>query len=128
MFKLEQRAIASLDDDGGEWQLGQSLRLKGERAVRECRGEVVEALPLDRGEERSVWCVDGVVAGADGRSHGFRALPGEPVGVALAGVDADRDRAGEGAPARDPRARVRGTDGLLGLPEDRLAVASVEVV
>jgi hypothetical protein len=46
-------------------------------------------------------------------------LPGEPVGVALTGVDSDREWIGDGAPAGDPGAGVGCPDGLLRLPEDR---------
>ena len=62
----------------------------------------------------------GVVAGGNGRPRRVRAVLGEAVGVALSGVDRDRHRLGEAAPARDPAAGVRGAGSLLRLPEDRL--------
>ncbi len=51
----------------------------------------------------------------------FALLLVEAVGVALARVDRDRDRACKRAPARDPAAGAGATGGLLRLPEDRLA-------
>lgn len=75
---------------------------------------------LDGGEQSAVGGVDGVGAGCDGRSHGLGALVGEPVGVALASVDGDRDLFGEGASAGDAAAGVGSPRSLLGLPEDRL--------
>jgi hypothetical protein len=41
--------------------------LEGERSVGERGGEVVEALALDRGEDRAGWGRDGVVTGGNGR-------------------------------------------------------------
>src|SRR5438034_1231860 len=61
VFELEQGAVAGLDDDGGEREFGESLELEGERPVGERRGEVVETLPLDPGEESPVGCVHGGV-------------------------------------------------------------------
>jgi hypothetical protein len=46
-------------------------------------------------------------------------LLGKSERIALAGVDGNRDRLGEAAPARDPAAGVRCARGLLRLPEDR---------
>jgi hypothetical protein len=63
--------------------------------------------------------VDCVVAGGDGRAHSAGALVAETVGVALAGIDRDRRRLGEGASARDAAAGVGGSRGFLRLPEDR---------
>ena len=53
VFELEQRAVSGLDDDRGERELGESLELEGEGPVGERRGEVVEALALNGGEERA---------------------------------------------------------------------------
>src|SRR5262245_35666262 len=64
--------------------------------------------------------MDGVVAGCDRRALGAGPLVGEPVGVALAGVDGD-GYFGEGASARDASTGVGGPCGLLRLPEDRLS-------
>jgi hypothetical protein len=120
VLELEQGAVAGLDDDRGEREFGEPLELEGEGAVGERRGEVVEALALNGGEQPPISGVDGVIAGGDGRAHGAGALVGETVGIALAGIDRDRDRLGEGAPARDAAAGVGGRGGLLRLPEDRL--------
>jgi hypothetical protein len=51
MFQLEHGRVSRLHDNGGERELGQSLQLEGECPVGERGGEVVEALPLDRGEQ-----------------------------------------------------------------------------
>jgi hypothetical protein len=108
VFELEQGAVAGLDDDRGEREFGEPLELEGEGAVGERAGEVVEALALDGGEQPPIRGVDGVVAGGNGRTCGVGALVGEAVGVALAGIDGDRRRLGEGASARDAAARVGG--------------------
>jgi hypothetical protein len=54
VVELEQRAVAGLDDDGGEREFGEPLELEGEGAVGERAGEVVEALALDGGEQPPV--------------------------------------------------------------------------
>jgi hypothetical protein len=69
VFKLEESAVAGLDDDRAKWEFGQPLQLEGERAVGQRRGEVVEALALDGREQPPIIGVDGVVAGGDGRAH-----------------------------------------------------------
>ena len=121
VFELEEGAVAGLDDDRGEPEFGEPLELEGEAAVGERGGKVVEALALDGGEQPPIRGVDGVVAGRDRRAHSACALVGDAVGVALAGIDGDRDGLGEGASARDAAAGVGGAGGLLGLPEDRFA-------
>jgi hypothetical protein len=103
---LNRGAVPGLDNDRGEWEFGEPLELEGEAAVGERAGEVVEALALDGGEQPPVSGVDCVVASGDGLAHRGGALMGEAVGVALAGIDRDRDRLGEGASARDAAARV----------------------
>ncbi len=119
VFQFEDGAVAGLDDHGRERELGESLQLEGEGSIGQGGGEVVEALALDRCEQPAVRGVDGVIAGGDGRSDGVRTLRDEPVWVALAGVDGDRDRLVEAAPARDSAAGVRCSGGLLCLPKDR---------
>ncbi len=109
------------DNDCGEREFGEPLELEGEAAVGERTREVLETLALDGGEQSPVSGVDCVVASGDGLAHRGGALLGEAVGVALAGIDRDRDRLGEGASARDAAARVGGPGGLLRLPEDRFA-------
>src|SRR6266545_6962118 len=121
VLQLVEGRVSGLDDEGGERELGESLQLEADRSVGERGREVVEALALDRGEDRPVWAADRVVAGGNGCPDRFYRLLSEAVGVALAGIDGDRDRLGEGASAGDPAARVGGAGGLLGLPEDRLA-------
>ena len=96
------------------------MHLEREGPVGESAGEVLEGLPFDGRDDCSVWAVDGVVAGGYGRPDRRGSLVGELVGVALAGVDGDRDRPGEGASAGYPPAGVRGRGGLLCLPEERL--------
>ena len=54
VLELEQGAVAGLDDDRGEREFSEPLELEGEGAVGERRGEVVEALALDGGEQRRV--------------------------------------------------------------------------
>src|SRR6266540_31850 len=120
VLQLVEGRVSGLDDEGGERELGESLQLEADRSVGERGREVVEALALDRGEDRPVWAADRVVAGGNGCPDRFYRLLSEAVGVALAGIDGDRDRLGEGASAGDPAARVGGAGGLLGLPEDRL--------
>jgi hypothetical protein len=120
VFEFEKGAVAGFDDDRGEREFGEPLQLEGEAAVGERRGEVVEALALDGGEQPPIGGLDGVVACGDGRAYGVGALLGEAVGVALAGIDGDRDRLCEAASARDAAARVRSPSGRLRLPEDRL--------
>src|SRR6266545_5296403 len=121
VLQLVEGRVSGLDDEGGERELGESLQLEADRSVGERGREVVEALALDRGEDRPVWAADRVVAGGNGCPDRFYRLLSEAVGVALTSVDGDRDRLGEGASAGDPAAGVGGTGGLLRLPEDRLA-------
>jgi hypothetical protein len=65
VIELVKGGISGLDDDRGERQFGESLHLERESPVGKRRGEVVEALALDRGEDRAVWVLDGVVAGGN---------------------------------------------------------------
>ena len=96
------------------------MHLERERSVGERAGEVLEGLAFDSRGDRSIRAVDRVVAGDDGRADRLGFLVGELVGVALPGVDGDRDRAGQDASAGYPPAGVPGLGGLLCLPEDRL--------
>jgi hypothetical protein len=53
VLELVESGVSGFDDDCGEWQFGESLHLEGECPVGERGREVVEALALDRGEDRA---------------------------------------------------------------------------
>src|SRR6266536_3674982 len=93
MSQLEQGRVSRLHGNGGEREFGQSLQLEGECPVGECGGEVVEALPLDRGEQVPIGRVDGVIDGGDGRPHGLRTLLGEAASRPFTWVKTNCERA-----------------------------------
>jgi hypothetical protein len=79
VFELVEGRVSGFDDDCGEGQFGESLQLEGECSVGERGGEVVEAFALDRGEDRAVRGLDGVVAGGNGRADRLDGLLGAAV-------------------------------------------------
>ena len=84
VLQLEDRRVPGFDHDRGERQFGEALHLERECSVGECAGEVLEGLPFDSRNDRSVRAVNCVVAGDDGRTDRLGCLASERVGVALA--------------------------------------------
>jgi hypothetical protein len=76
VIELVKGGISGLDDDRGERQRGESLQLEGECSVGERGRKVVEAFPLDRGQDRAVRVLDRVVAGGNGRTDRLNFLAG----------------------------------------------------
>ncbi len=109
----QERRVAALDHHRGQRHLGETAELEGERAVRQRRNEVVEALSLDD-REPSVCDANAVVAGGH-RAPLHRDVPRrEAVPVLLARVDMDGDGRGQRAPAGNTAARVGRPRDLLG--------------
>jgi hypothetical protein len=88
VLEFEQGRVASLDDHGRRWHLRKPLHLEGQGSVRKGRCEVLEGLSLDRGD-RVALGHHRVVAGRKRSPFGRNTLAGEPVRVALAGIDRD---------------------------------------
>src|SRR6266540_4237790 len=94
---------------------------KGEGAVGQAGGEVLQALALDRGEQRTLVGPDRVVTGGERDPLGRDVPPREAVRVALPGIDEDSEAFGQGSATGHPCTRVRRARRLLRLPEDRRA-------
>jgi hypothetical protein len=77
MLEFEQSRIPRLDHDRGERQFGEALHLERECSVGECAGEVLEGLPFDSRDDRSVRAVDRVVASEDSRADSGGSFVGE---------------------------------------------------
>src|SRR6266542_3315022 len=64
-FELVQRRVPAFDDYSRKVEFGEALDLEGEGAVGQSGGEVLQALALDRGEQRTLLGPDRVVTGGE---------------------------------------------------------------
>jgi len=86
VFELEQGGVPPLDHDRSPSDLAQPLHLEGHGSVGDRGHEVLEGLPLDdRDRLRAVG--DPVVRGRKRHALRLDVAAGEPVGIALPGVD-----------------------------------------